>query len=287
LTGASAPLVLALGAAAGGLAAVAVREAVVATPALARWVSLTLEPLRRAGSEGYEPSGGERRRLALLGTAALLGGGLGLLGPGAAPVLALGGPALAVLAIRRRAARYRSQVERGLPQVALSVADALSGGRSLRAALAAAAGSLEGAPAAELARVRADLDMGRPTAAALDGLRLRLRSPRVDSLCMALVSQQLAGGDLAGLLRRFAESAAERDRTIADARSATAQARFTGMLVAAMPLGAALFAELLEPGFVGGLVAEPGAAALLAVAAGLQAGGFVAIARLSRVGDAR
>ena len=65
------------------------------------------------------------------------------------------------------------------------------------------------------------------------------RSPpavqRVNSFTAALVSQQLGGGDLAGLLRRFAASAAERDRVAADARSATAQARFTGLLVVAMP----------------------------------------------------
>jgi tight adherence protein B len=131
--------------------------------------------------------------------------------------------------------------------------------------------------------VRSDLELGRPTREALGGLRRRIRSVRVDALCAALVSQQLAGGDLSHLLRRFAAAAAERDRIAADARSATAQARFTGMLVAAMPLGSALLAELLEPGFIGGLLADRFAALALALAAALQAAGFVAIGRLSRV----
>jgi len=51
-------------AAAGGLAAVGAREAVLATPAVAAWVQAALEPLRRAGREGYLPSVPERRRLA-------------------------------------------------------------------------------------------------------------------------------------------------------------------------------------------------------------------------------
>lgn len=280
---ASPGLVLALGAVAGGLGAVAAREAVLATPALAHWVAQTVEPLRRAGREGYAPSLSERRRLATLGTAALLTGGAIVVGPGPAPLLALAGPGVAAAALRSRRARYRRAVDRGLASIALSVADALSGGRSLRAALGGAAAALEGPAAAEMARVRADLDLGLPTAEALDALQERMRSVRVDSFCAALVSQRLAGGDLAGLLRRFAAAAAERDRTAADARSATAQARFTGLLVAAMPAGSALFAELLEPGFLGGLVAEPASAALLALAAGLQLGGFLAIGRLSRV----
>ena len=122
-----------------------------------------------------------------------------------------------------------------------------------------------------MARVRAELELGAPTRDALEALRRRVGSPRVDSFAAALLSQQLAGGDLATLLRRFAAAAAERDRTEADARSATAQARFTGLLVVAMPAGAALLAELLEPGFVGGLLANPAAATLLGLAAGAPA----------------
>jgi len=276
-------LVLILGALAGGLAAAATREAVVATPALARWFAGALEPLRRAGREGYAPSAEERRRLAALGTAGLLGGGALLLGPGPAPFLALAGPALAGTTIRRRRARYRGAVDRGLADLALAIADALSAGRAARTALTDAAGSLDGPIATEMARVRADLELGTPTAAALSGLREALHSPRADALCAALASQQLAGGDLSGLLRRFAAAARARDRTVADARAATAQARFTGLLVAAMPAGAAVFAELLQPGFLAGMLGEPASAILLVAAALLQVGGFLTIGRLSRV----
>jgi tight adherence protein B len=275
-----------LAAAAGGLAAVAVREAVVASPAVGRWLAATLEPLRRAGREGYAPSEAERRRLAALGAVALLVAGFVVMGPGPAPFLALAGPAAAGWVLSRRRARYRRAVERGVPQIATAVADALAGGRSVRAALASAARSVEGPPAAELARVRADLELGASTADALGALRARLRTTRVDSFAAALLSQQLGGGDLAGLLRRFAASAAERDRVAADARSATAQARFTGLLVVAMPTGAALFAELIQPGFVGALLADGVSLALLVAAGVLQIAGFAAIRRLSRIEDA-
>jgi len=274
-----------LAAAAGGMAAAAVREAVIASPALARWIAATVEPLRRAGQEGYAPTDAERRRLAVLGTVALLLAGFIVIGPGPAPFLALAGPGAAAWTLSRRRARYRLAVERGMPQIATAVADALAGGRSVRAALTSAATSVEGPAAAELARVRADLDLGTSTADALGALQARLRATRVDSFAAALLSQQLGGGDLAGLLRRFAASAAERDRVSADARSATAQARFTGLLVVAMPTGAALFAELIQPGFVGALLANGASLALLAVASAFQAGGFAAIRRLSRIED--
>ncbi|HVO53227.1 MAG TPA: type II secretion system F family protein [Solirubrobacterales bacterium] len=279
------PLPLLLGAAAGGLVALALREALLASPAAARWLAAALEPLRRAGREGYAPSTPERRRLAALGALAAIAGGWFLAGPRLALPLSVAGPAAVAWAIASRRRRYRRAVELSLPEVATAIADSLSAGRSLRASLAAAAAYLDGPPATELARLGAELELGAATAVAVAAWRRRLRSSRVDAFAAALLSQQLAGGDLAGLLRRFAAGAAERDRVAEDARSATAQARFTGLLVVAMPSGGALFAELISPGFLAGLVVVPAAVVMLALAAALQLVGFVAIGRLSRVVD--
>jgi tight adherence protein B len=283
MSGPSGILLPVTGAAAGGLAALAAREAVLGTPAAARWLRLALEPLRRAGEEGYAPSSRERRRLAAVGAAAALLGGWLLAGAAAAVPLAIAGPSLAGWAVSSRRRRYRRAVERALPEVALAVADSLAAGRSLRASLPAAAASVDGPVTVELARVGAELELGAPTAGVVEGWQRRMRSARVDAFGAALLSQQRAGGDLAGLLRRFAEGAAERDRAAEDARSATAQARFTGLLVVAMPGGGALFAELVQPGFLARILGAPGSAVLLALAAALQVAGFIAIRRLSRV----
>jgi tight adherence protein B len=271
------------GAAAGALVAVAAREAFVASPALGRWLTTALEPLGRAGREGYAPSTRERRRLALLGTLAAVGGGWFLAGAALALPLAIAGPALVGWAVKSRRRRYRRSVERSLPDLAVAVADSLSAGSSLRASLPAAASSLDGPVAVELARLGAELDLGAPTDVAIASWRRRMRSARVDALGAALLSQRRAGGDLAGLLRRFADGAAERDRVAEDARAATSQARFTGLLVVAMPTGGAIFAELLQPGFLAKLIGSSAGAALLALAAALQLAGFVAIRHLARV----
>jgi len=271
------------GAAAGGLLAVSAREAVLASPALVGWVRRALEPLQRAGREGYAPSNPERRRLAVLASIAAVAGGWLLGGVPLALPLTVAGPALAAWALAGRRRRYRRAVERALPDVALAVADSLSAGRSLRASLPAAANSLDGPASVELARLGAELDLGAATGHAIAAWRRRMRSARVDALAAALLSQQLAGGDLAGLLRRFAEGAAERNRVAEDARAATSQARFTGLLVVAMPTGGALFAELLQPGFLAKVLGSPASALLLALAALLQLAGFVAIRRLSQV----
>lgn len=274
-----------LGAGAGGLAALALREAILASPAVVEWLRFALEPLLRAGREGYAPSTPERRRLAALGTVAAVIAGWFVGGFAVALPLAVAGPALAAWAISSRRGRYRTSVERALPDVAIAIADSLGAGRSLRAALAAAAVSLDGPVTVELARIGAELALGASTEATVDEWRRRMRSARVDAFATALLSQRLAGGDLAGLLRRFAAGAAEQDRVAEDARAATSQARFTGLLVVAMPSGGALFAELIQPGFLTEVLGSPGSAVLLVLAAALQFAGFVAIRHFSKVVD--
>jgi tight adherence protein B len=133
--------------------------------------------------------------------------------------------------------------------------------------------------------VAADLKLGSSTADALAAMRARLGSERVDSLAAALLSQQVAGGDVAALMRRLAVAAADRDRVADEARAATTQARFTGLLVVALPAGAALFAELLQPGFVSRVLSEPASAVMLMAAAGLQVLGFALIRRLGSPGE--
>jgi tight adherence protein B len=273
---------IALTALAGGLAAVAVQEALASAPRAAGWLRTSITPLRRASREGYAPSADEQRRLAMLGSAAIAAGAILVAGPGPLAVAAAAGPWCVGALVAGRRERYRRAVERSVPDVASAIADAISGGRSVRGALAAAAGSLEGPSSAELARVSADLELGASTGDALDAMRSRLRSERVDSLATALLSQQVAGGDVAALMRRLAASAADRDRVADEARAATTQARFTGLLVVALPAGAALFAELLQPGFVSRVISAPASAAMLVAAGGLQVLGFAAIRRLGR-----
>ena len=106
-----------------------------ASPAAARWLRLALEPLRRAGREGYAPSTSERRRLAALGAGAAVLGGWFLAGPALALPLSVAGPAAAAWAISSRRRRYRAAVEPSLPEVATAIADSLGAGRSLRASL--------------------------------------------------------------------------------------------------------------------------------------------------------
>ena len=73
----------------------------------------------------------------------------------------------------------------------------------------------------------------------LERLRRRASGPAWDTLVAGILLQRDAGGDLAALLRELAGSLEAAARVEADARAATAQARFTARLVLGLPVGAA------------------------------------------------
>jgi tight adherence protein B len=252
-------------------------------PALLGSLGGPVEVLVRIGREGRDPGAVERRRLLLAGAVVAFLAGFALGGPLAALVLSGGGPWLVSRALRARRERYRRAVDGGAAQIAVSIADALGGGHSLRGALEEAAGSVDGAAGHELHRVAAELAAGATTDGALESLRGRVRSPRVDAIAAACLLQHRAGGDLARLLRHSARSMEEQARLEGEVRAATAQARFTGLLVALLPLGGALLAELASPGWFAGLWSSFLTAWLVGIALILQVIAAVLMRRLGRV----
>ncbi|MEA2306414.1 MAG: tight adherence protein [Solirubrobacteraceae bacterium] len=250
---------------------------------LARWS----RPLVSALRAGHEPTPPERRRLALVFALTLLGAGWLLVGPVGGVMAAAAGPwgVGRVLAARRR--RWRAGVADGAPAAARALADALSGGHSIRGALAevARSGGAGAAADAELRACAAALALGAPTPAALEALRQRAGAPAWDTIVAAIGLQHEAGGDLAGLLRDLAADLEAARRATADARAATAQARFSAGVVAALPVGAALLAELASPGALGRMAAHPVAGWLVGAAVVLQAVALVVVRRLTRLGD--
>jgi tight adherence protein B len=235
------------------------------------------------GREGRDPGVVERRRLLLVGAALALAAGWLLAGPLAGVALGAGGPWAVARLLRARRERYRRAVDDELPALALALADALAGGHSLRGALAEATSSLSGAAGHELRRTCAELAAGAPTDVALDAMRTRVRSGRLDNVVAACLLQRKAGGDLARLLRQTARAMEEEARLTGELRAATAQARFTGVLVVMLPLGGAVLAELASPGWFAGLWSSFLTAWLVGIALFLQVLAAVLIRRLGRV----
>ena len=233
-----------------------------------RGVAGLVDAIVTLGREGRDPGVVERRRLLLMG---------------AVLALAAGGPWAVARLLRARRERYRRAVDAELPALALALADALAGGHSLRGALGEATRSLSGAAGHELRRTQGELAAGAPTDVALEAMRARVNSTRLDTVVAACLLQRRAGGDLARLLRQTARAMEEEARLTGELRAATAQARFTGVLVVLLPLGGALLAELASPGWFAGLWSSFLTGWLVGLAVFLQVVAAVLIRRLGTV----
>jgi tight adherence protein B len=275
---------------AGALAVAGAWEALAAVEqaAMARSIGRWTAPLRAARREGHTPTVPEQRRLALVGAGALLAAGWLVAGPLAGVVCAATGPIGVRRLVRARRERWRADLARGAPDAARAVADALAGGHAVRGALGVAAeGGVPGAAGHELSAAARALELGARTEDVLERLRVRAGDPAWDTIVAAILLQREAGGDLARLLRSTAARLEETARVEADARSATAQARFTAWLVALLPAGAVVLAELARPGYVAALLRAPLAPWLLGAAAACQLVAWVAIRRIARMGEGR
>lgn len=252
-------------------------------PVALRRVLTLVDVVVRAGREGHDPGAAERRRLLLAGAAVALVTGWVVAGPLAGLGLGAAGPWTVARLLRTRRDHYRRRVDAGAAMVAISLADALAAGHSLRGAIGECAPAIDGQTGHELRRTAAELAAGARTAAALEALRVRSGSRRLGTIVAACMVQHGAGGDLARLLRECAEGFADQARLEDEVRAATAQARFTGLVVVLLPLGGALLAELASPGFVGGLLGSLLTAWLVSLAVAMQAAAAFLIRRLGRV----
>jgi len=180
------------------------------------------------------------------------------------------------IAVRRTARRLRAQ----LPLVVSVLAAYVRAGRSLRQAVADAAGEVPEPCARALRDAAAAIALGASPAEALTALGA---DTDVAHLRAVVEMQTRAGGDLALLLDRFADVLRGREELRRAAAVATAQARATGRMVTAMPVfGVAALWLLDRPGFML-VVGSPLGWAALALSVALAALGHVLIARIASV----
>lgn len=189
---------------------------------------------------------------------------------------------IALWPLGRAETRTRRHLRAQLPQLADHLADSLAVGMSLSQAIRGASEAIGDPLGQEIASTVREIGLGERTEKALDTLAERIGEPAMGLLVSAIAVQRRAGGDLSASLSALARELGEHDKLTRELHTATAQARMTGGLVAALPIAAGVALELARPGTVGALLEGPGLV-LLIVALAVQGVGIVLIRRVSRV----
>ena len=176
----------------------------------------------------------------------------------------------------------RRKLEVGIPAALRSLSDAVDSGEVLVSA-AVRVGSPSSQVGRDLASFARDCMRGSSVSNALNRLTGGVNGDLWIPMAFAVEMHLRCGGNLSLSLRSVASASESGHRSRAEARAATAQARFTGNLVCALPLLGLLGGALLMPHMVGQMMGSPLSLGLLVVAALLQGLSLLAIRRLAGV----
>jgi tight adherence protein B len=168
--------------------------------------------------------------------------------PVAAAILALT-PLLVRGLISTRTRRVRRSFADQLPDNLQVVASAMRAGHSFEGGLAVAAEDAAEPMKTELRKVVSDERLGVPVDAAMAAVADRMQSVEFEQVGIILMAQRQAGGNVAELLDRTVESLRHRADLRRLVQSLTAQGRFSGGVVTALPFAVALFLSVVSPGY--------------------------------------
>lgn len=143
-----------------------------------------------------------------------------------------------------------AKLEEQLPDALESMARALRAGHPFAAALDNVAQQTAAPLGRELRKVFAEGALGAPWDRALEAMAQRLPLPEVCMFVAAVVMQSRSGGNLAEVLDKLGESLREGGAIRGEVKSLSAQGRFAGYILTALPFGIAAMLFVVNPPFL-------------------------------------
>jgi tight adherence protein B len=217
---------------------------------------------------------------ASLGLAAVL---LLLRDPLSALVGALLGYFLPRMWVGRRIGSRLNAFNKQLPDTITLLSNSLRAGSSFLQSIELVSRESPSPMGPEMGRVVREVNLGLSMEEALSNLVRRIKSDDLDLMVTAIGVQQQVGGNLAEILDTIAFTIRERVRIKGEIRTLTAQGRYSGYLVAFLPIGIMITLNLINPEFMQPLFTELIGQILLVVGAIMMLIGFFAIQKITDI----
>ncbi|MFQ5593333.1 MAG: type II secretion system F family protein [Anaerolineae bacterium] len=200
--------------------------------------------------------------------------------PGAGAILAVISFFLPRLYIRHRRSKRLEAFNGQLEDVLMLVVGALRAGHSFLQALSIVVDEIPPPASDEFGRIVREVGLGLTLPEALANLVRRIDSDDLDMIVTAVNIQQEVGGELAEILDTISETIRERVRIEGEIRVLTTQQRYTGYVLAGLPVGLGVLIYLLNPDYITPMF-QPGWLLIVpAIALVLEFVGFLAIRRI-------
>lgn len=132
----------------------------------------------------------------------------------------------------------------------------------------------------EFQRVVREVQLGLSIEEALQNLHRRVPSDDLDLMITAMNVQREVGGNLAEVLDSISFTIRERIRILGEIRALTAQGRYSGYLVSALPVFVSVVIFFINPEFTGQLIETTCGWIMIGVAVLLEVMGFIVIQKI-------
>jgi tight adherence protein B len=185
--------------------------------------------------------------------------------------------------IKRKRQKRINRFEELLPEAIDLVVNALRSGFSLEAALGLVGQEIPDPLGTEFAVTFEEQNLGVDLLTALRDMNHRVPSDELQIITTALSIQKRTGGNLTEILGKIADMVRERLQLRQEIKIFTAQGRFSGFILAVLPIVMAVMLYIISPNYITMLFADPAGQYLLGGAVMLQILGFVVIRRIVKL----
>ncbi len=206
-----------------------------------------------------------------------------LAGPAHRPVLAVFAaffPVGVIMFVRAKIKKRRRTFDDQLPDTLQLLASALRAGHSFSGALASAVDNAAEPSRSELKRAVHDEALGVPVDEALQAVSDRMQSTELDYVGIVARLQRESGGNTAEVLDRVVVTIRERQGLRRMVRTLTAQGRFGGGVVSALPIAMLGILSVLQGNYLETLFQTSSGVLMLAASGLLMLFGWLAIMKI-------
>jgi tight adherence protein B len=170
-----------------------------------------------------------------------------------------------------------------LPDTITLVSNSLRAGSSFLQSIELVSRETPAPMGEEMGRVVREVNLGLGMEEALHNVVRRINSEDLDLMVTAISIQQQVGGNLAEILDTIAFTIRERVRIKGEVNTLTTQGRYSGYLVAFLPIAIAFTINLISPAFMEPLFKTTIGQALLATGGIMMTIGFFAIRKITDI----
>jgi len=185
--------------------------------------------------------------------------------------------------VGRRIGGRLSAFNKQLPDVITLLSNSLRAGSSFLQGIELVSRETPAPMGEEMGRVVREVNLGLSMEEALKNMVRRIKSEDLDLMVTAISIQQNVGGNLAEILDTIAFTIRERVRIKGEVNTLTAQGRYSGYLVAFLPIGIALVLNMINPAFMQPLFTQLIGQILLGVGLFMMSIGFFMIQKITDI----